>query len=145
MGQIAIGLYFTLSPTTDSTTLLCYVVKDINCQNPNLILTQRLGIMWKWLYITTTHPPQKLNVSNISAVTEAICQGNICHCDIVHFRNILDVTRFWANFWGQILGVLNFRGPTFFWTKLLLTNIFFGPNKFLYPKYLLFWPKYSFG
>ena len=44
------------------------------CQNTNLTSAQRLGFMGKWLYTTTTHhhQPHKLNVSNISAVTDPI-------------------------------------------------------------------------
>ena len=44
-----------------------------NCQNPNLTSTQRLGFTRKWLYNHHHHhPPHKLNVSNISAVTDPI-------------------------------------------------------------------------
>ena len=48
---------------------LFYTLK--NCQNPNLTSTQWLGLTIKWL--CKPHPtPQKLNVSNISAVTDPI-------------------------------------------------------------------------
>ena len=50
----------------------CFPSKFVNCQNPNLTSTQRLGLTWKWLYNHHHHHPRKLNVSNISAVTDTI-------------------------------------------------------------------------
>ena len=44
---------------------------QVFCQNPNLTSTQRLGFTRKLLY-NHHHPPQKLNVSNISAVRDQI-------------------------------------------------------------------------
>ena len=43
----------------------------------------------------------------------------------------------------NFLEALNFGGQFFCWTKLLLAQIFFGPNFFFCTQiYLLFWPKY---
>ena len=69
-------------------------------------IERNIRLTWKWLF--TTNPPQKYKISYISAVTVPIL-----------------TKLFGQHFWGPFLWT------NFFFTKLLLTRIFLGPNIFL--------------
>ena len=86
------------------------------------------------------------------SLIEANCHGDLCPGNICPYQQYLSYC--WSNFDQTFWTQYDLCGPKFFWTKLLLTLNFFGPNiffsdqkitldsKMFSDRRFFFWPKF---